>query len=67
MTRATAQCIHHWRIEIPDGPTSTGICRRCGATREFKNYLETSVGEERMRLGIYMSDHRLGMPREVWA
>lgn len=33
----TATCIHHWRIETPNGPTSQGSCRRCGATRAFLN------------------------------
>ena len=33
MTLAT--CTHHWRIAMPDGPTSSGRCRKCGARREF--------------------------------
>lgn len=30
-------CCHHWIIESPQGPTSRGICRRCGAKRTFSN------------------------------
>ncbi|MBI2171745.1 MAG: hypothetical protein HYU30_06965 [Chloroflexi bacterium] len=35
-----AQCAHHWIIEAAGGPTSKGACRRCGATKEFLNYIE---------------------------
>jgi hypothetical protein len=28
-------CTHHWRIESPNGPTSHGVCRHCGAERAF--------------------------------
>jgi hypothetical protein len=28
---------HHWRIDPPAGPTSTGRCRTCGAERAFSN------------------------------
>ena len=33
---------HHWLIEEAQGPTSRGLCRRCGAEREFKNWIEES-------------------------
>ncbi len=33
------QCLHYWRIETPNGPTSRGICKWCGAEREFVNAL----------------------------
>ena len=41
-----SQCLHHWLIESPGGPTSKGVCRVCGAEREFKNYLEGARWEE---------------------
>ena len=31
------RCQHHWLIEEPAGPTSHGVCKRCGAEREFFN------------------------------
>ncbi len=37
-------CPHHWIIETPDGPVSTGRCRLCGEEREFRNSIETWVG-----------------------
>ena len=34
-------CVHHWKIAEVDGinPFSLGVCKKCGAEREFKNYL----------------------------
>ena len=33
-------CAHHWKIAAPNGPTSEGVCQRCGHQREFVNYAE---------------------------
>ncbi|MCZ2111219.1 MAG: hypothetical protein LC118_16890 [Dehalococcoidia bacterium] len=30
---------HRWRIDEPSGPVSQGVCKECGATRTFKNWL----------------------------
>ena len=30
---------HRWRIEEPNGPVSLGVCKVCGANKEFKNWL----------------------------
>ena len=33
-------CVHHWKIApaaFDSGPTSEGVCRKCGAVREFRN------------------------------
>lgn len=38
-SKATEQHFHRWRIEEPSGPMSKGVCRECGATKEFKNWL----------------------------
>jgi len=37
--RATKQegCRHHWLIESPQGRTSMGMCKLCGAQKEFSN------------------------------
>ena len=32
-------CRHHWLIEPPNGPTSTGVCKLCGSTKEFDNQM----------------------------
>ena len=34
-------CQHYWMIDVPDGPTSTGTCQKCGTKKEFRNILET--------------------------
>ena len=28
---------HHWSIDRPDGPTSSGVCKWCNARRDFSN------------------------------
>ena len=33
-------CQHHWVIELPSGPMSTGRCRKCGNQQEFSSYIE---------------------------
>lgn len=37
------QCVHHWIIESPDGPTSKGRCRHCGIVAEFSNDLQVHL------------------------
>ncbi len=32
----------HWKIESPNGPESKGVCRKCGAERQFRNSFEYS-------------------------
>ena len=45
----TTVCRHHWVIQAADGPVSNGSCLNCGATREFKNYVESaSWGDSRI-------------------
>jgi len=31
------KCRHHWVIEGARGPTSRGVCKLCGAEKEFHN------------------------------
>ena len=30
-------CRHHWIIDAPHGATSPGVCKLCGAQKEFRN------------------------------
>ena len=30
---------HHWLIEEANGPVSVGVCKVCGAFRQFKTWL----------------------------
>ena len=49
-TDVIEECSHHWVIQDGDGPTSVGLCRLCGALKQFKNYLVTSHwGDDRSR------------------
>jgi len=45
-TRVKTECRHHWVIESPSGPTSTGVCKHCGAVKEFNNYMPFSSWED---------------------
>ena len=40
---AVDECPHHWMIETPNGETSTGSCKRCGATKAFLNYSQRKI------------------------
>ena len=30
-------CVHHWKIETPNGAGSVGSCILCGESRKFRN------------------------------
>lgn len=32
-----AVCAHSWQLPSPNGPTTLGMCSRCGASRVFNN------------------------------
>ena len=40
-----SDCNHHWVIDSPNVPTSTGRCRVCGEIREFKNSIQITSWE----------------------
>ena len=40
---AQEECRHYWIIESADGPTSKGVCRFCGAEKEFFNSFSGSI------------------------
>jgi hypothetical protein len=40
------QCRHHWLIESPEGPISMGICKLCGAQKEFRNSASDFLWED---------------------
>ncbi len=42
---AAGECRHHWRIAPPDGTTSRGICKHCGAQRDFPNTTDSNAWE----------------------
>ena len=36
-------CAHHWDIAPANGPTSAGVCRNCGESKEFRNTVSYGV------------------------
>ena len=38
-------CRHRWLIASPNGPTSEGVCRLCGARRDFRNSGDDFIGD----------------------
>ena len=36
------ECVHHWVLAQPNGPTSSGVCKHCGITEEFRNSMPGS-------------------------
>ena len=43
----TSGCVHHWVIETPNGPTSRGVCKKCGWERNYANYTEGAIDSKR--------------------
>lgn len=43
---SSKNCVHHWRIESPNGRESRGVCKRCGATKAFSNSNESVIWEQ---------------------
>ena len=35
-----SKCVHFYEIETPSGPTSEGVCTKCGDRRSFINHAE---------------------------
>lgn len=42
-------CCHYWIIETPNGPSSRGYCKYCGAERDFRNTLGPDILPRRRR------------------
>ena len=32
-------CVHHWVFEPVSGPTSKGVCKKCGDTCDGQNFM----------------------------
>lgn len=59
------QCRHHWLIESPHGATSMGICKLCGAQKEFRNSAHGWLWEDEPLSEL--SHGRWGRSRDVRA
>jgi hypothetical protein len=58
---AEDKCSHHWLIEPPKGPTSMGVCKLCGAKKEFNNQLKARDSVAAGSLSIEATT-----PQEEW-
>ena len=42
-----ATCVHYWQIDSPNGPTSDGVCKKCGTKQEgLRNSLPDTFNGE---------------------
>ena len=47
------ECHHYWLIEGAKGPTSRGVCRLCGAKKEFLNSLPQITPTKRRNTRLF--------------
>lgn len=57
----TLGCQHWWCIAPPAGPTSQGICERCGAQAEFRNSEDYYGPDHRTKAHVQYSTPGDGM------
>jgi hypothetical protein len=55
---ASATCVHHWILSLPEDDVVRGQCKRCGAKREYPASVEGAS-----RMGIY--DEAASLSRSV--
>ena len=48
----TDECQHHWIIDTPNGPTSSGKCKKCGVSTEFRNSVQSSGWDRDTRRNV---------------
>lgn len=42
-------CIHHWKLTSPNGPTVHGTCKHCGTERDFPTTNDAIVWQDTTR------------------
>ena len=55
----SAECVHWWEIEPPNGPVCSGRCKYCGEVREFRNSYEEWAQRDTQAV-IFRSPNPLG-------
>ncbi len=64
--RSRKNCVHHWRIEAPNGRESQGVCKRCGLAKNFSNSNESVMWEQTNTLRADLRDSsRFSKPSEI--
>lgn len=51
-----SECVHHFSLPTPDGPTSMGKCIKCGLTREHRNALPALTAWTTLKRNMYWRD-----------
>ena len=59
-------CRHYWVIDSPKGPTSLGVCRFCGAEKEFQNFMPELMWEGDQSFLFKSFDVKDNKPDEKW-
>jgi hypothetical protein len=51
------ECRHYWVIEVANGPVSRGVCKYCGAKKEFFNAFPeyNPLKKNTNALGVYQN------------
>ena len=42
-------CVHWWRIQCPNGPTSIGKCQKCGREKEYSTPYMSTYGNPQQK------------------
>ena len=61
------KCHHYWIIESPKGRTSKGVCKFCGAEKEFYNSWPYLMVDERAVKPSEFTDLKKSEPEEIEA
>ena len=56
------KCVHHWQIPIANGPTSLGICEKCGSEKPFNN----SIGTPERHINLAKDTSEPGRSHSSW-
>ncbi len=62
----SSPCVHRWRIDEANGPTSPGHCKRCGAEREFYN-ADPAGTRKATPVTLKRSAHVAGTKPKAWS
>ena len=54
-----SDCVHQWKIDPPNGPTSQGTCKICSEKRDFHNSLEISYWDNQKKRSPWARSNRI--------
>ena len=59
------ECHHYWLIDSAEGPTSNGVCKFCGAEKEFSNSFQDFVVLKRPARVLELAGTKDSEPEEA--